>query len=154
MKRTGNMRFNNNKSRPQRFGGQNNNHRRDGGHGQHRQHSQGGQSGVPDRRNLRRYQDLRDKYNGQARDALSGGDRVTAEYYFQHADHYFRMAKEIEDYLAKYESSRPAQEQGSQVDSTPQANGHEPAYSAPQGEQQQPAPASESHDDERRPTEQ
>jgi hypothetical protein len=30
-----------------------------------------------------------------ARDAMSAGDRVLAEYYLQHADHYFRMQQEF-----------------------------------------------------------
>ena len=32
-----------------------------------------------------------EKYLGLARDAQASGDRVTAEYYFQHADHYYRI---------------------------------------------------------------
>jgi hypothetical protein len=31
------------------------------------------------------------KYMDKARDALSSGDRITAEYYFQYADHYSRL---------------------------------------------------------------
>ncbi len=128
MKRTNNMRFNNNKSRQQRFGsngqGGGGGYRRNG-HGQHRQHGQGGQAGVPDKRNLRRYQDLRDNYNSKARDALAGGDRVSAEYFYQHADHYFRMAKEIEDYLAQFEPVRH-NEQGANGDAA-QSGEHEQA---------------------------
>lgn len=33
----------------------------------------------------------RDKYLAMARDALSSGDRVLAEYYYQHAEHYVRI---------------------------------------------------------------
>jgi len=36
----------------------------------------------------------RDKYLGLARDALADGDRVMAENYFQHADHYLRVLNE------------------------------------------------------------
>lgn len=32
-----------------------------------------------------------EKYLGLARDAQASGDRVTAEYYLQHADHYYRI---------------------------------------------------------------
>jgi hypothetical protein len=32
-----------------------------------------------------------DKYQALARDALSAGDRVAAENYFQHAEHYYRV---------------------------------------------------------------
>ena len=31
------------------------------------------------------------KYLGLAKEALSSGDRIQAEYYFQHADHYSRI---------------------------------------------------------------
>lgn len=40
------------------------------------------------------YGAMREKYLAQARDALSAGDRVLAENYFQHADHCFRMIAE------------------------------------------------------------
>jgi Domain of unknown function (DUF4167) len=36
-------------------------------------------------------QQLFDKYQQLARDASGGGDRVTAEAYYQHAEHYFRI---------------------------------------------------------------
>jgi len=32
-----------------------------------------------------------DKYLALARDALASGDRITAENYYQHAEHYFRV---------------------------------------------------------------
>ena len=35
-----------------------------------------------------------EKYMGLARNALSSGDRIQAEYYFQHADHYSRIIVE------------------------------------------------------------
>lgn len=34
---------------------------------------------------------LHEKYLGLARDAYSSGDRIAAENYFQHAEHYFRI---------------------------------------------------------------
>lgn len=34
---------------------------------------------------------LMDKYLALARDASAAGDRVLAEHYFQHADHYYRV---------------------------------------------------------------
>jgi len=37
---------------------------------------------------------LLEKYKTQARDSLQAGDRVTAEYYFQFADHYQRVVNE------------------------------------------------------------
>ncbi len=38
-----------------------------------------------------------EKYIGLARDALSSGDRVVAETYFQHAEHYFRIVNSSTD---------------------------------------------------------
>ncbi|MGE0754894.1 MAG: DUF4167 domain-containing protein [Alphaproteobacteria bacterium] len=55
-----------------------------------RRNSQG-RSGHQPRRN---YGAAREKYLAQARDALSSGDRVMAEYYYQHAEHCFRMLAE------------------------------------------------------------
>lgn len=37
---------------------------------------------------------LLEKYKTMARDATQSGDRITAEYYFQYADHYFRVLNE------------------------------------------------------------
>ncbi len=37
-----------------------------------------------------------DKYQGLARDAASSGDRVRAENYLQHAEHYFRLIKSMQ----------------------------------------------------------
>ncbi len=45
-----------------------------------------------------------DKYTALARDASSSGDRIKAESYLQHAEHYFRMIR----------SMQPAQQQQSQ----------------------------------------
>src|SRR5262249_19238735 len=44
-----------------------------------------------------------EKYQQLARDATSGGDRVLAENYLQHAEHYFRM-------LRAMQPTRPASE--------------------------------------------
>jgi len=38
-----------------------------------------------------------EKYKNQARDALTAGDRVDAEYYFQFADHYQRVVNEMQE---------------------------------------------------------
>jgi hypothetical protein len=45
----------------------------------------------------------RDKYLNQARDMMSMGDRVKAEYYFQHADHYQRILNLIEEQHATHQ---------------------------------------------------
>lgn len=68
-----------------------------------RHHGGGGSGGIPLNRNhvfdsngpdvrIRgTAQQLFEKYLQLGRDATSGGDRVMAEGYFQHAEHYFRI---------------------------------------------------------------
>jgi hypothetical protein len=48
-------------------------------------------SNGPDMRIRGTSQQLFEKYLQLGRDATSGGDRVMAESYFQHAEHYFRI---------------------------------------------------------------
>ena len=40
---------------------------------------------------------LIDKYNNLAREALSNGDKILSENYFQHADHFMRIFKDQEN---------------------------------------------------------
>ncbi len=49
-------------------------------------------------------QQLLEKYKSLARDATSGGDRILAEYYMQHADHYYRV---LAEFRSRYEDARP-----------------------------------------------
>lgn len=54
------------------------------------------------------YAVLRDKYINMAREAMSAGDRVLAEYYLQHADHYSRMQQEfLAERAARYQHMKP-----------------------------------------------
>lgn len=48
----------------------------------------------PRHNNSRNYQQLFDKYTALARDSLTIGDRVTAEFHYQYADHYLRLINE------------------------------------------------------------
>ncbi len=41
---------------------------------------------------------LIEKYNNLAREALSGGDKILSENYFQHADHFTRILNEQESF--------------------------------------------------------
>ena len=41
---------------------------------------------------------LIEKYSNLAREALSGGDKILSENYFQHADHFTRVLSEQENY--------------------------------------------------------
>ena len=44
---------------------------------------------------------LIEKYNNLAREALSAGDKILSENYFQHADHFTRILNEQESYKKK-----------------------------------------------------
>ncbi|MDX2074416.1 MAG: DUF4167 domain-containing protein [Alphaproteobacteria bacterium] len=77
--------------KPMHSGGRQNNN--NGGGGQ-RRNNNGGGGNFNNNRSRKNYPQLREKYLNQAKDALSGGDRVMAEYYFQHADHCYRMMVE------------------------------------------------------------
>ena len=53
------------------------------------------QRGAPGRNNHNASK-LIEKYNNLAREALSGGDKILSENYFQHADHFTRVLSEQE----------------------------------------------------------
>lgn len=61
-------------------------------------------------RNRGNAQQLMDKYLSLARDAASQGDRIAAENYFQHADHYYRIVHARNE---QQEARRRANGQGS-----------------------------------------
>jgi hypothetical protein len=107
-----------------------------GGGGGLRHHGGGGGSGGiplnrnhvfdssgPDLRIRGTAQQLFEKYLQLGRDATSGGDRVMAEGYFQHAEHYFRILN------AMNQAAQQNQQQ----------NGQQPGQRRPYGEDgQQP----------------
>ena len=66
----------------------NSNRRRQPDRSAHRVRS-GRPNGGPD--NKANWQRLRSYYLQRAQAALDGGDRIEAENFYQHADHYFRM---------------------------------------------------------------
>lgn len=57
-------------------------------------------------------QQLFEKYLQLGRDATSGGDRVTAEAFFQHAEHYFRILNAMNQ--AQQQQQGQGQGQGQQ----------------------------------------
>ncbi|MBB5519148.1 DUF4167 domain-containing protein [Amphiplicatus metriothermophilus] len=67
-----------------------------------------------------------DKYLALARDASSAGDRVKAENYLQHAEHYFRVLRAMQP-----SAPTPADQ--------PEDDGEQPTIGEPQ-ERQRPAP--------------
>jgi hypothetical protein len=83
-----------------------------------------------------------EKYLQLARDANSSGDRITAENYLQHAEHYFRIMAAQQAQAAQYAAQQAAQNAGRPpMEGQPQMpqNGQQP----PPGQQQaQPIPGS------------
>ena len=53
---------------------------------------------------------LIEKYNNLAREALSGGDKILSENYFQHADHFTRVLNEQENYKKMRFSAEPTED--------------------------------------------
>lgn len=78
----------NNQSQGQKRGRNRNNGNRRGGGGSHRQTFD---SNGPSVRIRGTASQINEKYLTMARDAASAGDRVLAESYLQHAEHYFRI---------------------------------------------------------------
>jgi hypothetical protein len=62
-------------------------------------------SGPP--RPGKNYRALQEKYLNMARDAMASGDRILAEYYYQHADHYFRMQQEFMAEKSSWQEQNP-----------------------------------------------
>lgn len=76
---------------------------------------------------------IHDKYQSLARDANSSGDRVMAENYLQHAEHYLRLINALQN---------AASGQGVQPATNGAANGHRaPEEATAEAPQPQPAAA-------------
>lgn len=71
-------------------------------------------------------QQVLDKYLAMARDATSAGDRIAAEGFFQHAEHYYRVLNDRPDQSKKSHTDRQ-QKSGSHG----RDNKQEPADNAP-----------------------
>ena len=59
-------------------------------------------------------QHIADRYLQLARDAQSSGDPVTAESYFQHAEHYLRIIAAAQDQMQAQYGYRPRLENGTE----------------------------------------
>ncbi len=79
-----------------------------------------------------------EKYISHARDANSSGDRIVAENFYQHAEHYARMANEAQRLQA--EETAAAAEQPQSQQSHPQQQQNQPASQSYQGQQHPDAP--------------
>jgi hypothetical protein len=112
-----------------------------GGGGGLRHHGSGGSGGIPLNRNhvfdsngpdvrvRGTAQQLFEKYLQLGRDATSGGDRVMAESYFQHAEHYFRILNAIN------QAAQQNQQNGQQQHGQRRQYGEEGGQPAPEGEE-------------------
>lgn len=66
---------------------------------------------------------INEKYVTLARDATSAGDRVLAESYLQHAEHYQRFINEMNEEMNQYNQQNPQHQQQPQVQQQqPQGN--------------------------------
>jgi hypothetical protein len=90
-------------------------------------------SNGPDLRIRGTAQQLFEKYLQLGRDATSGGDRVMAEGYFQHAEHYFRILNAMNQ--AAQQNQQNGQQQrrpyGGEESGAPPAEGEEADLQAP-----------------------
>lgn len=84
-------------------------------YGHKRRHPSQGRHNNGNHQPRRNYHAAREKYLAQARDALSAGDRVMAEYFHQHAEHCFRM-------MAEENASRPPRQQNTQQSDNQQSS--------------------------------
>jgi Domain of unknown function (DUF4167) len=88
-------------------------------------------SNGPDLRIRGTSQQLFEKYLQLGRDATSGGDRVMAESYFQHAEHYFRI-------LNAMNQAQQGQQNGQQQNGQRRSYGEDGGPPAAEGEEEDP----------------
>lgn len=73
-------------------------------------------------RNRGNAQQLMDKYTALARDATQQGDRIAAENYYQHADHYYRVVNARNEQQEARRRTQNGNESGNTSDSAPVQN--------------------------------
>ncbi len=74
---------------------------------------------------------VHEKYLALARDATSGGDRVAAENYYQHAEHYFRIISQINEASGE---APPNRGRNGRPDGSPSGNGQDDDEDEDEGE--------------------
>ena len=98
---------------------------------------------------------LLEKYKTLARDAQQSGDRVLAEYYFQFADHYFRVLAESRARYEEANPNRPRQDYGDQDNEGFDGDGNEGdsdgEFEAPRDARSQPNRSDNRGDQQPRP---
>ena len=101
-----------NNNRGSNFRRNDRNHKRNGEVSQFKSHfpsKDGFQRKVPSRNNYNASK-LVEKYNDLAREALTDGDKILSENYFQHADHFKRILKEQERNRIVKKTDEPVKE--------------------------------------------
>ena len=101
-----------NNNRRSNFRRNDRNHKRNGEVSQFKSHfpsKDGFQRKVPSRNNYNASK-LVEKYNDLAREALTNGDKILSESYFQHADHFKRILKEQERNRIVKKTDEPVKE--------------------------------------------
>lgn len=97
---------------------------------------------VIDSRAAQRASTMRDKYQSQARDAQTAGDRVYAEYCLQHTEHYNRILNAYNE--SRPQNTRPAAEAAENTDAqsseaTEASTAPVTVITPPAGEDEQPS---------------
>ncbi len=101
-------------------------------------------SSGPDLRIRGTAQQLFEKYLQLGRDATSSGDRVMAEGYFQHAEHYFRILNAIAQAAQQNQSpphhntQRHRQQPDGEHDERGEPPGHQASSEVPEEQRSQP----------------
>ena len=101
-----------NNNRRSNFRRNDRNHKRNGEVSNFKSHfpsKDGFQRKVPSRNNYNASK-LVEKYNDLAREALTSGDKILSESYFQHADHFKRILKEQERNRIVKKTDEPVKE--------------------------------------------
>ena len=101
-----------NNNRRSNFRRNDRNHERNGEVSKFKSHfpsKDGFQRKVPNRNNYNASK-LVEKYNDLAREALTNGDKILSESYFQHADHFKRILKEQEGNRIVKKTDEPVKE--------------------------------------------
>lgn len=91
-----------------RYNNNNNYRRQNRNHSGRSNNSSGGSSGnsFGPPRPRKNFRALQEKYLNMAKEAMASGDRILAEYYLQHADHYYRQNEEFLEERNKWHEQR------------------------------------------------
>src|SRR5690606_29481316 len=97
-------------------------------------------------------QTVYERYQQLARDAFSAGDRVLAENYLQHGEHYFRVLRALQPQRSVQDiAARETFSQGFDIDFEDESGAQAAAFAAAQAAQQQQQQAQDGGEDRDRP---